>query len=131
MHEFLTSFNVGEYAVKTSGQSNWSTVGTIGNVVGLLAWKNYGNSHVIFDASNSTAPNGSSRNNTNAEIPWSASYPTLMGWNGGNTFGVRVDSARVADFSATVANSTSTLVGGVKTRLSGTTLFITNNGNNA
>jgi hypothetical protein len=131
MHEFLTSFNVGEYAVKTSGQSNWSSVGTIGNVVGLLAWKNYGNSHVIFDASNSTAPDGSSRNSANAQIPWSASYPTLMGWNGSATYGVRVDSARVADFSSTVANSTSSLVGGVKTRLAGNTLFITNNGNNA
>jgi hypothetical protein len=63
----------------------------------MLGWKNYGNSHVIFDASASTSPTGSAVNNTNAAIAWSATYPTLMGWNGGSTYGVRVDSARVAD----------------------------------
>jgi len=87
----------------STNNTNWSTNGTISAVVGQLAWKNYGNSHTIFDASASTAPNGSSVNNTNAQNVWVGSYPTLMGWNGANTFGVRVDSARVADNGGAVA----------------------------
>jgi hypothetical protein len=81
----------------TSTRTNWSTNGVITAVVGQLAWKNYGNDHTIFDASNSTSPQGTAVNNANAQIAWSGSYPTLMGWNGTNTYGVRVDSARAAD----------------------------------
>ncbi len=66
-------------------------------VVGELMWKNFGNSHTIFDASNSTTPTGVAKNNTNPEIAWSATYPTLMGYNGNQTYGVRVDSSRYAD----------------------------------
>jgi hypothetical protein len=83
----------------SSGQSNWSGTGVLGNVVGLMAWKNYGNSHVIFDASNSTSPSGGAVNNTNSSVAWSATYPTLMGWNGSSTYGVRVDSARISNLS--------------------------------
>jgi len=68
-----------------------------GLVAEQLSWKNYGNGHTVFDASNSTSPDGGAVNNTNAQIAWSASYPTLMGWNGANTYGVRVDSARISD----------------------------------
>jgi hypothetical protein len=85
----------------SSGQSNWSGTGVLGNVVGLMAWKNYANGHVIFDASNSTSPSGGAVNNTNAAVAWSATYPTLMGWNGSSTYGVRVDSARLADNATT------------------------------
>jgi Chaperone of endosialidase/Lower baseplate protein N-terminal domain len=67
-----------------------------------MRWKNYGNSHVIIDASQGTAPNGSAINNTNSQVAWSASYPTLMGWNGANTYWVRVDSARVSDSASSV-----------------------------
>lgn len=77
--------------------TNWSSRGSIDIVVGQLGWKNYGNNHVIFDASNSTSPNGVSVNNTNSQVAWTGSYPTLMGWNGSNTYGVRVDSARISD----------------------------------
>jgi hypothetical protein len=83
----------------SSGQTNWSGTGVLGNVVGLMAWKNYGNSHVIFDASNSTSPSGGAVNNTNSSVAWSATYPTLMGWNGSSTYGVRVDSARISNLS--------------------------------
>lgn len=62
-----------------------------------LSWKNYGNNHTIFDASAGTSPSGSAVSNTNATNPWTASYPTLMGWNGANTYGVRVDVARYAE----------------------------------
>ena len=106
----------GTWAISTTGnastatnlstnRTNWSTNGTISAVVGQLAWKNFGNSHTIFDASNSTSPNGGAVNNTNPAVAWTATYPTLMGWNGSNTFGVRVDSARIAD----IANSVGTL----------------------
>ena len=78
-------------------RSNWSTNGTITAVVGQLCWKNYGNNHTIIDASNSTSPAGGAIGNTNPDYPWTATYPTLMGWNGANTYGVRVDSSRYAD----------------------------------
>ncbi len=64
-----------------------------------LRWKNYGTNHVIIDASNSLSPTGTSINNTNSDSAWSPTYPTLVGWNGSNTYGVRVDSARAADHS--------------------------------
>jgi hypothetical protein len=71
----------------------------------MLAWKNYSNSHVIFDASAGTSPSGGAVNNTNSAVAWSSTYPTLMGWNGGSTYGVRVDSARIADSITSQANS--------------------------
>ena len=85
--------------------ANWSTNGTIQAVVGQLAWKNFGNSHTIFDASASTAPGGSAINNTTAQVAWSATYPTLMGWNGVNTYGVRVDVCRLADAATNVVGT--------------------------
>jgi hypothetical protein len=81
----------------------------IGNVVGLLAWKEYQNNHVIFDASDGTSPSGTSINSVNSQIAWSNTYPTLMGWNGANTYGVRVDRARLAD-SANYALSATQVV---------------------
>jgi hypothetical protein len=95
----------------STNRTNWSTNGTISAVVGQLAWKNFSNSHTIFDASNSTSPDGGAVNNTNSAIAWTASYPTLMGWNGLNTYGVRVDSARLAD-SATTASTANALTTG-------------------
>ena len=89
--------------VLARGQSNWFGSGVIDNVVGMLAWKNYSNNHVIFDASNSTSPSGTVVNATNPSYIWTASYPTLMGWNGAGTYGVRVDSARLADDSSAFA----------------------------
>jgi hypothetical protein len=93
----------------STNNTNWSTNGTISAVVGQLAWKNYGNSHTIFDASQSTAPNGSGVNNTNAQNAWVGTFPTLMGWNGANTYGVRVDSARVSDNTSGNAATVSTI----------------------
>jgi len=81
----------------TSTNTSWVGNGVISAVVGQLSWKNYGNNHTIFDASASTSPAGGAVNNTNAAVAWSATYPTLMGWNGASTYGVRVDSARVSD----------------------------------
>lgn len=84
--------------------SNWNTNGnSIDVVVGMLSWKNYGDNHVIFDASRSTSPTGSAVNNTNPDVNWTGTYPTLMGWNGSNTYGVRVDVARYSDSTGSVA----------------------------
>jgi hypothetical protein len=82
----------------STGRTNYKGV-TDNAVAGQLMWKNYGNNHTIFDASASTSPEGGAVNNTNAAVAWSATYPTLMGWNGSSTYGVRVDSARVSDSS--------------------------------
>lgn len=75
--------------------------GTLANDLGVaqvLRWKNYGQGHVIFDASQGTAPNGVQVDRTNSNQPWTAANcPTLMGFNGGATWGVRVDSSRTAD----------------------------------
>jgi hypothetical protein len=88
--------------VLSRGWTNWNDSTVINNVVGILAWKNYGNNHVIFDASQGTSPSGASVNQTNSAVAWTSSYPTLMGWNGSTTYGVRVDSARLADNASTV-----------------------------
>ena len=105
-----TTGNAATATKLTTSSGDWSASGVIGNVVGMLAWKNYGNGHAIFDASNGTAPNGVAVNNTNSNSPWQPLYPTLMGWNGTQTYGVRVDSARVAD-SATTADNANKLIG--------------------
>jgi hypothetical protein len=100
----ITTGNIGSQSVSyattsgtfSTGRTNYK--GTTDNAVaGQLMWKNYGNNHTIFDASNSTSPDGTVVNNTNSAVAWSGSYPTLMGWNGSSTYGVRVDSARVSD----------------------------------
>jgi len=88
----------GTYGISISGNSGTA------NRAGVLNWTNYGGgqgvgngSHVIFDASNSVSPSGKAVNNTNPEVAWAGTYPTLMGWNGTNTYGVRVDRARYAE----------------------------------
>jgi len=87
----------GSATTLSTDRTNWSTNGTITAVVGQLAWRNYGNNHTIFDASAGASPEGVGVNNTNPSVEWTATYPTLMGWNGTNTYGVRVDSSRYAE----------------------------------
>ena len=84
-------------------RANYKTT-TDSVVVGELMWKNYGNNHTIFDASASISPTGVAVNNTNPDVQWGPTCPTLMGYNGGNSFGVRVDSSRYSE-SATIANT--------------------------
>ena len=104
----ITTSNIGSQSVSfatTSGtfstdRTNYRGV-TDNAVIGQMMWKNYGNSHTIFDASNGTSPSGTSVNNTNPDVAWTGTYPTLMGWNGSGTYGVRVDSSRYADNAAT------------------------------
>jgi hypothetical protein len=96
-----------------------------------MGWKNYGNSHTIFDASASTSPDGGAVNSTNSTYAWSATYPTLMGWNGANTYGVRVDSARVSDSTsgnAATATNVAGLVSNSYTSYGGTATTTALNG---
>ena len=79
---------------------NYMGNGALANDLGVskeLRWKHYGQGHTIFDASNGTTPTGRTCNNTNPEVGWSATHPTLMGWNGNQTYGVRVANAGWAD----------------------------------
>jgi hypothetical protein len=91
-----TTGNAATSSTFSTGRTNYKGV-TDNAVAGQLMWKNYGNAHTIFDASNSTSPSGGAVNNANSQIAWAGTYPTLMGWNGSETYGVRVDSARLAD----------------------------------
>jgi hypothetical protein len=98
-------------------QTNWASYRSSA-VANMLGWKNYANNHVIFDASASTSPSGSAVNNTNSTYAWSGTYPTLMGWNGANTYGVRVDSARISD---STSGSSASCTGNAATATSATT----------
>lgn len=94
--------------VPERNRTDWNDSTVIDDVIGQIAWKNYGNNHTIFDASAGTAPGGTAKNNTNPDVAWSATYPTLMGWNGSNTYGVRVDRSRYADSADTLDGIDST-----------------------
>lgn len=81
----------------SGNQANWATLRTTA-VSNMLGWTSFGNGHVIIDASSGFDPSGAIINNVDplSGHVWQASYPTLMGWNGSSTYGVRVDSARTA-----------------------------------
>jgi hypothetical protein len=78
--------------------SNWATYRDR-SVANMLGWRAYGNSHTIVDVSPGTTPDGVAHSNTDSEAAWTASYPTLVGWNGTSTYGLRVDRARLSDTS--------------------------------
>jgi len=107
--QFATYFGLdSDNQFKFGGWSAGSVAQTFlhsGNYVNLpvnsLNWKNFGAGHIIADVSNGLSPSGTAVDRNNAQIRWSTNYPTLMGWNGTNTYGVRVDSALVADFCST------------------------------
>lgn len=82
---------------RDADRTDWATVGTVRNVVGQLAWQGSGNNSTIFDASNSLNPIGGVISNTNPTNNWAAGNPTLMGYNGTATYGVRVDTSRNAE----------------------------------
>ena len=88
--------------LSVTGNNTGNTSGDF-EVSKYLRWKNFGSNHVIIDASNSTSPTGSAINSIDSQSPWSNTYPTLMGWNGINTYGVRVDRSRFSDKAATLA----------------------------
>ncbi len=82
-----------------------------GGITKLMRWKNYGLSHTIFDASAGTSPEGDAISNSVPTSAWTATYPTLMGWNGSQSYGVKVNRADLADVATwadTVDVNTST-----------------------
>lgn len=112
------SGNAATATVLSTGRTNYKGV-TDGVVVGELMWKNYGNSHTIFDASAGTAPNGTAKSRHTPDYPITAAdgnntwglNANLMGWNGANTYGVKVDWSRYAESAGTATsagNSTTT-----------------------
>jgi len=103
----LTATSATSATKLSTNRTNWVTDNKV-NVVGQLGWWANGNNSTIFDVSNGTAPSGTSTilNKTKADVAWVEGSPTLVGWNGTSTHGVRVDSARVADSSAASTTST-------------------------
>ena len=109
------SGNATSASTLNSNRTNWATTNVINNVVGQLAWKNAGNNHTIFDASAGTSPTGVNIDDIDSNVPWSSEgLPTLMGWNGSQTVGVRVDRSRYSD-TAGIANSATSVIDGVIT----------------
>ncbi|HBO1296529.1 TPA: phage tail protein [Pseudomonas aeruginosa] len=90
-------------AVKAASATIWTAIANIvsgATMVGkasTLNWKKYGAGHVIFDASAGLSPSGTAISDTNPISDWMPNYPTLMGWNGTNTYGVRVARAQKAE----------------------------------
>ena len=67
------------------------------NTVGCLSWSKFGDSHVVIDTSAGSDPLGATIDAVNPQEAWIPGYPTLMGWNGEATYGLRVDVARKAE----------------------------------
>jgi hypothetical protein len=113
------SFN-GSADITLTGQNISTARGTAANdleVAKYLRWKNYGNNHVLIDASAGTEPGGgiidkyTAQNTINSTGAGSNTWGeaiSLMGWNGSNTYGVRVDRARSIDNQANSATITAT-----------------------
>lgn len=96
------SYSAGEVGALPSNKGDGILANDLG-VAQQLRWKNYGQGHTIFDASQGYSPNGTAVDKANPQVAWSQTYPTLMGWNGANTYGVRVDNARLADSAGTAS----------------------------
>jgi hypothetical protein len=79
-------------------ETNWGNYRTKA-VANMLGWRKIGNGGVLFDASNAESPAGNAIDSTNAIDPWVDGRPTIMGWDGTSTYGVRVDSSRRSDLS--------------------------------
>lgn len=107
--DIITSENIASYAPAlpqrlAANRDNWAGSGAETSVFGQMTWNNYGNGHTILDASSGFAPNGAAIDRVNAQFAWDvARCPTLVGWNGSNTYGVRVDYARLADHAVKIA----------------------------
>jgi len=101
----MLDYNNGATSPLICDRTNWNGTGNNGQspalqqVVGQLVWRGagYNNGHAIFDASAGLSPEGTVINRDNASIRWISTYPSLMGWNGTNTYGVKVDRAYQAE----------------------------------
>ncbi|EHL11069.1 hypothetical protein HMPREF9629_00606 [Peptoanaerobacter stomatis] len=68
----------------------------------FLRWGNYGQNHVIFDASKGVRPDGQACSSDNPAVWWQNTYPYLMGFNGTTTYGVKVNMAQWADGAGSI-----------------------------
>ena len=68
----------------------------------FLRWENYGQNHVIFDASKGVRPDGQACSSDNPAVWWQNTYPYLMGFNGTTTYGVKVNMAQWADGAGSI-----------------------------
>jgi len=80
-------------------RTNWADNAGNDIIAGQLTWRNYNNNHTVFDASSGVSPTGATIDRINPSVGWTETYPTLMGWNGQQTYGVRVDTCRVSDIT--------------------------------
>jgi len=99
-----TTGNAATSTTFSTGRTNYKGV-TDGAVAGQLMWKNYGNLHTLFDASAATSPSGGAVSRHTPDYPvsvadggnsWGVNI-NLMGWNGSNTYGVKVDWSRYSE----------------------------------
>lgn len=67
-----------------------------------LRWGKYGQSHVIFDASQGIRPDGQPCDSINPQDWWQNGFPTLMGFNGHRTYGVKVSNSGWSDNTGSV-----------------------------
>lgn len=101
------------YDMGLSNRDHWNSAAASklsgGAVVSQLGWQNFENGHTIFDASAGISPSGGGVSNNNVTHYWTPTCPTLMGWSGAETYGVRVDSCRWADGASTATELAGTV----------------------
>lgn len=90
-------------ATLNSAPSSWNNQNSA-TTVGAIGWRNFGNNHIIQDISNGVAMiSGVAKSKIQAELPWSENYPMLVGHNGNETYGVKVDTSRTTGIAGTGA----------------------------
>lgn len=87
-------------------------------VAGKLGWAAKGNGSVVLDSSDGAAYGGVTVGKTDPANPWTVGCPTLMGFDGVSTYGVRVDCARFLGSPLVQGDSQNIVIRG-KTALSG------------
>lgn len=105
----------------SSPRTSW--VNNSPGVAQEIGWRYNGNNYTVVENSA-----GNYRpNNTDPDVEWSGTYPTLMGFNGTSTYGVRVDRARYAENLKPGATATTPANGDNSTKVA-TTAFVLANG---
>ena len=130
-HGLFSSVHNGAHFFPNSGSyGGWLIFGTRNGWAGL-EFGNLNNGAVSLMILPSSNVSGFHNNSHGWQWRWESGTAYVnKSTYGGGTQAVVLDSSNRGSYAAAV-NSTSTESGGLKTRLSGTTLFITNNGNNA
>lgn len=130
-HGLYSSVHNGAHFLPNSGTyGGWLMYGTRNGWAGL-EFGNINNGAVSLMIGTSSNVSGFHNNAYGWQWRWESGTAYVnKNTYGGGTQAVVLDSSNRGSYASAV-NSTSTESGGLKTRLSGTTLFITNNGSNA